>query len=240
LLLLLVKGGVHYTCRINVASGQATLAIDGGQDAFVAVDGTRAQKAPTGQTRLRGRGTYRIRYSNVDAEIRLWVNEQRVAFDEVTTYVPFEELRPVTSATDPGDLAPLGIGTRDVALHVQRLRVLRDVYYVATDGGLAHEYLGQATETVRKVLQSPGRWPTTNLFDSQATFEITIGSDQLFPLGDNSPQSYDARMWKGYHGAQHFVPRELLIGKALLIYWPHPWYRPIPYLPNFKRMRLIH
>jgi signal peptidase I len=30
-----------------------------------------------------------------------------------------------------------------------------------------------------------------------------------------------------------------MIGKALLIYWPHAWNRPIPFLPNFRRMQLI-
>ena len=62
-----------------------------------------------------------------------------------------------------------------------------------------------------------------------------VGADQFFPMGDNSPQSSDARMW-----TEHFFGREMLIGRALLIYWPHPWYRPIPYMPNVKRMRLIH
>jgi signal peptidase I len=37
----------------------------------------------------------------------------------------------------------------------------------------------------------------------------------------------------------HYVERDLLIGKALLIYWPHTWNRPIPYMPNFRRMGLI-
>jgi len=55
-------------------------------------------------------------------------------------------------------------------------------------------------------------------------------------MGDNSPQSSDARMWTGHN----YFERELLIGRAVLIYWPHPWYRPIPYFPNFERMRLIH
>ena len=31
LLLLLVKGGISYTCRVDVATGKATLSIDGGQ-----------------------------------------------------------------------------------------------------------------------------------------------------------------------------------------------------------------
>jgi signal peptidase I len=235
LLLLLVKGGISYMCRVDIASGKATLSIDGGKGEFVGSDDVRA-KAPVGQTKIRGGGTYRIRFSNVDAEIRLWVNEQRIAFDGATTYVPHDKLRPVTTAGDPGDLAPLGIGARDAALHVQRLRVLRDVYYVATDGAVAHEYdIPYGPQKIREILQDPESWPETLLFDSQDQFEITMEADQLFPLGDNSPQSSDARMWP-----KHFVQRDLLIGKALLIYWPHPWYRPIPYLPNFKRMRLIH
>ncbi|MHB0956973.1 MAG: S26 family signal peptidase [Pirellulaceae bacterium] len=234
LLCLLVKGGVNYKCRIDIATGRATLSINEGAVSFVGSDGTSTE-APVGQTSIEGRGTYRLRFSNVDAEVRLWVNDSRVEFDGATTYLPQELLRPTTSAEDPGDLAPLGIGTQGAALHVQRLRVLRDVYYVSTQGHVAHEYkipLGE--QKIREILHDPQSWPDTKLFASQDQFQMALGDNQLFPLGDNSPQSSDARMWQ-----EHFVDRDLLIGKALLIYWPHPWYRPIPYLPNFKRMRLI-
>jgi signal peptidase I len=183
-----------------------------------------------------------VRFSNVDAEVRLWVNDQRVAFDGATTYVPRDVLRPATSAGDPGDLAPVGIGTRGAALRIQRLRVLRDVYYVSTTGGPSHERherheyrISLDEKEILNILQTPETWPDTKLFKSQDQFHMTLKDNQLFPLGDNSPQSSDARMW-----TEHFVDRDLLIGKALLIYWPHPWYRPIPYMPNFKRMRLIH
>ena len=49
--------------------------------------------------------------------------------------------------------------------------------------------------------------------------------DQFFVLGDNSAQSSDGRLWVG----EWWVERELLIGKALFIYWPHGW--EIPYVP---------
>jgi signal peptidase I len=235
LLLLLVKGGIPYTCRVDVATGKATLSIDGGKGEFVGSDAVGV-KTPVGQTKINGRGTYRIRFSNVDADVRLWVNEQRVVFEGATTYVPRDTLRPAATALDPGDLAPVGIGTRDAALHIQRLRVLRDVYYVATEAGNTPEYtVPYSFRRIQEILHDPESWPETDLFDLQAKFEVTMKADELFPLGDNSPQSSDARMWD-----EHFVKRDLLIGKALLIYWPHPWYRPIPYLPNFKRMRLIY
>ena len=115
---------------------------------------------------MRGRGTYRIRFSNVDAEVRLWVNEQRVAFDGATTYVPRDKLRPVTSAADPGDLAPLGIGTRDAALHIQRLRVLRDVYYVANCDWRYARRIHRTHRTRRRfaeILQDPASWPDDRL-----------------------------------------------------------------------------
>ena len=74
-------------------------------------------------------------------------------------------------------------------------------------------------------------------------------------MGDNSPESLDARCWAGtkkrygrdrsvdedsYRFADaSYVPRDLLVGKALAIFWPHPWRRPIPMTPNFKRIGLI-
>ena len=59
-------------------------------------------------------------------------------------------------------------------------------------------------------------------------------------LGDNSGQSSDGRLWIG----EWWVERELLIGKALFIYWPHGWeipYVPLPFnpIPNFQRMHLV-
>ena len=65
--------------------------------------------------------------------------------------------------------------------------------------------------------------------------------DQFFVLGDNSAKSKDGRLW----GPEYWVSRELLIGKALFIYWPHSWNKipyvniPFPYFPNFARMGLV-
>lgn len=43
--------------------------------------------------------------------------------------------------------------------------------------------------------------------------KIIVPNDHYFVLGDNSPVSRDSRYWG-------FVPRENLIGKAFLTYWP--------------------
>ena len=64
-----------------------------------------------------------------------------------------------------------------------------------------------------------------------------MGPDEFFVLGDNSPMSKDGRLWTGPRN--HFVHRDLLTGKALFVYWPHAWNRPLPLTPNFRRMHAV-
>jgi len=46
-----------------------------------------------------------------------------------------------------------------------------------------------------------------------ASLPITLGPEEYFLLGDNSPRSYDSRYWGP-------VQREKIRGKAIRIYWP--------------------
>ncbi len=57
-----------------------------------------------------------------------------------------------------------------------------------------------------------------NLYTNGGSFlpnhkEITVPEDHFFVMGDNRPYSSDSRVWG-------FVPRENIIGKAWLVYWP--------------------
>ena len=67
-------------------------------------------------------------------------------------------------------------------------------------------------------------------------------------LGDNSAASKDSRLWL----AGHHVDRRLLIGRALVVFWPHAvpaswavplrfrgWDLRLPSWPNFGRMRFV-
>jgi signal peptidase I len=178
----------------------------------------------------------------------LWVNRKVIQFDGPTTYVPDEQVVPVWSEEDPGDLEPAGIGSDGAELAVSRIRMFRDVYYVAsahyTSTDYDYEGIIGDPEAIHEVLSSPEFWAETPLFESRReSVQFDLQEDQFFPMGDNSPSSKDARLWArpdhNEAGPEPFVERRLLTGKALLVYWPHPWNRPIPYFPNFQRMGLI-
>jgi len=78
-----------------------------------------------------------------------------------------------------------------------------------------------------------------------------LEDDEFFVLGDNSPNSQDARYWEspgrannGIYYRPGVVPRDYLVGKALFVYWPSgfkPFAKfPIAAVPNVGKMRLIY
>lgn len=107
---------------------------------------------------------------------------------------------------------------------------------------------GQGQETVKFGValswwySQPTLWDKTNLFARRRMIEFEMKEDQFFPMGDNSAASSDARVWSGDvdgRWTQHnYVERRFLIGKALLVFFPHVWMSPVPH-PNFARMGLI-
>jgi hypothetical protein len=72
---------------------------------------------------------------------------------------------------------------------------------------------------------------------------LKLEADRYFVCGDNSPNSYDARMWKeptkanpGNNYRDGIVPADYLVGKAFFVHFPGSWRfewpgaRKIPYL----------
>lgn len=239
LILELVEGGVHFQCRIDLATGEAKLVVVDERLQFVDDVGQAATASPKAATAVRGGRRHRLRFTNVDDELRLWVDDSLATFDGPTTYVSPEDCRPHWRPDDLGDLAPAGIATHGASAQIERLRILRDVYYVAVSAELRSdsEYTdGTSDLAAVQMFADPESWSTTNLFARRRSVDFPLGEDQFFPMGDNSPQSKDGRLW----GDPPYVERELLTGKAVLVYWPHAWSGPfrLP-IPNVSRMRLI-
>ena len=222
----LVEGAASHRCEIDLATGAALLMLAGGRE---------GEAAARGSTPLRGKGAWTILFANIDDELSLFVDGRRIAFDKPTLWtraideVPLN--RPSATAVDPGsdqpsDLAPVGITATAADVRVKNLRVLRDTYYIgAVDVGARP---GEILE--------------------EDWLEFGLEADQFFVLGDNSAASKDSRLWlEGHH-----VDRDLLIGKAMAIFWPHAvpasWAVPVkiggselrlPSWPNFGRMRFV-
>ncbi|NLE39673.1 MAG: signal peptidase I [Pirellulaceae bacterium] len=240
-ILELVEGGRRMRCRIDVATGRAELSIVG--------DEFRREAA----TAVSGPGTYELMFANIDDQLLLWVNGKVVAFDEPTTYAPLGNTTP-----ELADLAPVGIASRGADIHVSQLKVLRDIYYIAVGPSqnvpmppCDYRYPSALFEgsysasNVRSFLSTPAIWPEAFSDRNMREAVFPLREDQFLMLGDNSPQSKDSRMWTE---EEYFVDRELLIGKALFVYWPHSWDKiwigeeesiPFPFFPNFKQMRFV-
>ena len=274
LLLELVEAGVKHRCRIDLASGKATLNIDDIEDRFFE-DDQLAGGAPqrTASTSIRGGQQHRIRFSNCDDRLLLWVDDKLVEFDGPTTFDARlfrsdEEDFPQYLAEHPLDAAPAAIAVRGGSSTVHSLRVDRDKYYIATAvsthlglDDYDDEKLWQFgrrsfnRKEIQDVFAQPELWSDFLGWQTRRTVEFVLEKDQFFPMGDNSPESLDARCWAGTKSRLRlpgdvneeayrwtdasYVPRDLLVGKALVVFWPHSWNSPVPFIPNVKRMKLI-
>lgn len=218
-LLALVEGGCVFECHIDVETGVARFSIS---------DDPEFER--TVQTGIRGPGTHRVQFANVDDQLVLWVDGKVIEFDgrfgPLTNDVPTAE-----------DLRPVRLGSNGAALRFTDLRVLRDVYYIANKHGADQDFPSS--------LSAPDSWNEL-AFDNAPAISFHLGADQFLMLGDNSPQSADSRLWSGTDengDPEYYVRRDLLIGKAVFIYWPHGvrvfsnWW--FPFYPNFRRMGLV-
>jgi signal peptidase I len=167
--------------------------------------------------------------ANVDHKVFLKVNGKRVvgqdvadlkgdhAFGEQDDYTYEPSVPRSQWQGDPKDWAGIKIGFQGTPLVVNRLRINRDVYY--TNDILGGPTGGVATEGHPK----------------------TLGADEFFAMGDNSPRSQDGRWWSKDPKLAS-VPRANLVGKAFFVYWPAAGKRiiPLPVVPDVKDFRLIH
>ena len=72
LLLDLVEGGVHYTCHIDVSTGNAELSIDGGGHPFVDEEGNESLQ-PTATTKVVGPGRGVFFFYQIEKKKHEWV-----------------------------------------------------------------------------------------------------------------------------------------------------------------------
>jgi signal peptidase I len=228
----LIEGNRAYRCSFDVGDGSAALS----------AEGLPEYKPRAAGPVIKGAGKHTVRFANVDDRLLVWVDGRLVEFDASTSYDAGAFRGP-----GPRDLAPAAVASQSLSLGVSHLRVLRDIYYIAerlatgVNPGEITDLRGD--RTLNDFSTGPDSVDANaSVADRFQYVQFNLEDGQFLALGDNSPSSKDSRLWP----TQHYVQRELLIGKALFIYWPHALNR-IPYtriwfplFPNIERMKFIH
>lgn len=189
-----------------------------------------------------GRAT-NIEFWRVDQTLELRVEGEVVVRSEGITWGPierlfyatgtkgdaFEETTPSTNRlrqpeTYSGSRPQVSWTFEGSPLTLHRVGLDRDIYYEP-----ATFHSGPAAGTHPKRL-------------------VTLGADQFFVLGDNSPASKDGRLWEvvdPWVAAEidptiGVVPRDLMLGKAFLVYFPATYtaFGRIP-IPDLGQIRFI-
>ncbi len=213
----------RYRCRINVVTGKATLAtlVEHNRDA------DEESVIASADTSLKGTGTFKVRFANVDNRLCLWVDRKLIDFGSRAEY---EIPRTANPSPQEEDLIPVGIAAHGISASVSHLALERDIYYRSEHVIRADDYQpnpdlqseSSSEMSLRRSLSDPDEW--YQLYsENMAEAQLPLGEDEFLMLGDNSPRSRDSRLWPNMRRAVHrqAVPRSLLVGKAFFIYWPH-------------------
>jgi signal peptidase I len=177
-----------------------------------------------------------IEAANVDHKFMLLVDGKRVATQTAAETTPegdptYEPARLSEQERDrfnnpqgeePRHMAAeVRIGARGGPAALAYLRLDRDVYYL---NEMMFRSRGDGT--------APGHATQGNPFH--------VGEGQYFVCGDNSPKSFDSRLWDL---AEPTVPRRNLVGKAFFVYWPAAGPRlgiPVRVVPDGYGWRFVH
>jgi signal peptidase I len=176
-----------------------------------------------------------IEAANVDHKLMLLVGGRRVATQALVETTQegdpiYEPTRLSESERDRFDNPPsdelrhmaaeVRIGARGGPAALAYLRLDRDVYY-----------LNETMFRTRGEGTAPGHATQGNPFH--------VEDGQYFVCGDNSPKSFDSRLWDL---SQPTVPRRNLVGKAFFVYWPAAGPHggiPIPVIPDPYGWRFV-
>jgi signal peptidase I len=195
LTLELSKGVDRFRANWDLSTGVCTLL-------RVTTDGE--QKLESKPTALKKKGSYRLRFANVDERLIVWVDGE-LPFDDGVTYAAPSKLGP----REKNDFQPASIGVRGGGVAVHKLRLFRDTYYTV-GGGNPDSPNPSAPDVPNVTFTDPSTWDGLS---NPPPLTMYVQPDHFLCLGDNSPESSDGRSW----GA---VPRRLLLGRALLVYYP--------------------
>lgn len=190
LVLELSKGVDRFQARWDLANGMCTL---------VRLTDGKETRLESKETALRKPGKYRLRFADFDERLTVWV-DSALPFGDGVVYEP-PGLR---GPTKDNDLQPASIGVRGGAVAVTQLKLWRDTYYTV------HINSSDADQNRAIDFGDPLDWTALHNLPVRTLY---VQPNHFLCLGDNSRESSDGRSWGT-------VPKRLLLGRALLIYYP--------------------
>lgn len=219
----LCKGINRFQARWQLTTGKCTL-VRIGPDNSETVLGER-------NSILKGAGTYQLRFANIDARLTVWIDRE-LLFGDGQTYPPPEVRGPDDQKLDDAavaarrgptsnDLEPASLGSKGANAKVYNLRLWRDTYYTLgrtdgteldpSDGYRPDREIDRRNSPWGNVVKSdPETWGNLRRLDFQTLY---VQPGHYLCLGDNSPASSDSRDWG-------LVPERLMLGRALMVYFP--------------------
>ncbi len=220
-LMELSRGIYRLQAVFDLKTGKCTLRKQG-------PDGTW-KDLKTADTTVSSAGSYQLRLANFDSQLTLWVNG-RLPFGDGVPYPPPEmpgpddkditeqQLRARRGPT-ANDLQPASLGSKGANVEVSHLRLWRDTYYGADPSPSNESDVGLTWNDWRdRDWTNPEQ---LNIFKDLSKFDaFYVHPSHFLCLGDNSSKSADSRSWG-------LVPKRLMLGRALLVYFPFNRVGPI-------------
>ena len=150
---------------------------------------------------------HHVRFANVDRNLLVWLNGKLI-FGSGVGYEP-----PVSSGPTGNDFEPASFAAEGIACELTEVKLWRDSYYTSRDNPSSPD------QDVSDWTVPPDWNPDRPLPEPLRALQwlpsriLRVPLEHYLCLGDNSANSSDSRSWGT-------VPRRLLLGRALLIYWP--------------------
>ncbi len=194
-------------------------------------------------TRLKGSGSFLVRFGNIDARLIVWVDRDLPFEERPVVYSPPEVRAPGEKISDEellarrgpteNDLQPASIGSKGAAVTIRHLRLWRDTYYTTHPQGpdyvnprpeapplIPHKYRDAPDKLQKRDEEAFKRdeeaWAEAGYWwpiQRQTFRTLYVQPGHYLCLGDNSTASSDSRDWG-------LVPQRLLLGRALAVYYP--------------------
>jgi len=193
----LARGVDRFQARWNLQTGDCTLFRVGAESA------KKRQELGAAKTHVNKAGTYLVRYANFDDRLTVWVDRE-LPFGDGVAYDPAKQPGPTTN-----DLKPVLVGSKGAAVQIHHLKLWRDTYYTsAKTVQMPDARLDRPNDPA--FWSDPDQWQPLREI-GPTTFYVQPG--HYMCMGDNSPESSDGRTWGT-------VPERLMLGRALVVYWP--------------------